>query len=222
MEKKRFPIQGGFDVSWSAAERAYARYAEVFGKEQSIERMAERGGFGLLEFFVFYTKAPCRATDPIWKCSLGSVQDQLLRVLREADFRRSGRVENKTKMIHSVQDLAEHMGEDPDESRMSRRLYKSTDCGAWLRFEWDQAGTKVMGVCVGSIVEGVEQCAETRHLTFPFTEHDWDDAVQAVEDDVDQIWAETHGCDQCGTETETGHIPINPDCSGCGGHGTVI
>ena len=53
-QAKRFPIQGGLTVSWVAAERAYRRYAELFGTDQSLERLAERGGFGLFEFAVLH------------------------------------------------------------------------------------------------------------------------------------------------------------------------
>lgn len=49
-DEKRFPIQGGLTVSWPAAERAYATYAKLYGRGQSLERLGERGGFGMLEF----------------------------------------------------------------------------------------------------------------------------------------------------------------------------
>jgi hypothetical protein len=62
MTEKRFPIQAPPDTpsrytypefkscSWALAERAYAVYASRYGTGQSLERMAERGGFGALEF----------------------------------------------------------------------------------------------------------------------------------------------------------------------------
>jgi hypothetical protein len=53
---RRFPIQGGHPVRWAIAEQAYARYASFFGKDQSIERMAERGGFGVLELDFFLSQ----------------------------------------------------------------------------------------------------------------------------------------------------------------------
>ena len=55
---RRFPIQGSWTsrrrpgwkpsgtVPWSVAEIAYAAYAARYGRGQSIETMAERGGFG--------------------------------------------------------------------------------------------------------------------------------------------------------------------------------
>ncbi len=53
--RKRFPIQGfALGVPWDAAEQAYTTYSERYGKEQSLERLAERGGFGLYEFAFLY------------------------------------------------------------------------------------------------------------------------------------------------------------------------
>ena len=56
---KRFPIQGGLTISWEAAEVAYKNYARFFGSSQSLERLAERGGFGLAEFSLL-----CRGDNP--------------------------------------------------------------------------------------------------------------------------------------------------------------
>ncbi len=64
MSERRFPIQGevgsnpngsrkyipATTVPWSEAEIAYATYSKIHGTSQSIERMAERGGFGREEF----------------------------------------------------------------------------------------------------------------------------------------------------------------------------
>ena len=63
MEDKLFPIQGGYNwnrdqtsrpivrygpcsVPWWLAEEAYKVYVSKFGNAQSLERIAERGGFG--------------------------------------------------------------------------------------------------------------------------------------------------------------------------------
>ncbi len=40
-------------VPWSVAERAYGAYSARFGKDQSLERLAERGGFGAGEMDMF-------------------------------------------------------------------------------------------------------------------------------------------------------------------------
>lgn len=53
--ERLFPIQretiGGVTrpachVPWSVAEKAYKAYVAQFGSDQSLERIAERGGFG--------------------------------------------------------------------------------------------------------------------------------------------------------------------------------
>lgn len=54
MSERRFPIQRGGTVDWVAAEQAYAAYAKSFGREQSLDRLAERGGFGIYEFCRLY------------------------------------------------------------------------------------------------------------------------------------------------------------------------
>src|SRR5690606_9962744 len=55
-----FPIQAErgakphpMKIPWSVAERAYSVYAARYGKGQSLERMAERGGFGPGEMDMF-------------------------------------------------------------------------------------------------------------------------------------------------------------------------
>lgn len=51
---KMFPIQArrggrlGY-ISWDMAEKAYEVYSFLYGTDQSLERLAERGGFGLTE-----------------------------------------------------------------------------------------------------------------------------------------------------------------------------
>jgi hypothetical protein len=40
-------------IPWSTAERAYAAYSVRFGTTQSLERLAERGGFGPRELDMF-------------------------------------------------------------------------------------------------------------------------------------------------------------------------
>lgn len=66
--ERRFPIQGGWSdaewrrlpatsVPWAHAEQAYRQYAKLFpdsARHQSLERLAERGGFGRSEFATLY------------------------------------------------------------------------------------------------------------------------------------------------------------------------
>jgi hypothetical protein len=52
--EKRFPIQRAGSVPWSEAEIAYKYYAKFFGSRQTLERLAERGGFCPAEFCSLY------------------------------------------------------------------------------------------------------------------------------------------------------------------------
>ena len=55
--ERRFPILNSgrrLTVSWTAAEIAYVSYSRHYGNSQTLERLAERGGFGLHEFAVLF------------------------------------------------------------------------------------------------------------------------------------------------------------------------
>ncbi len=47
---KTFPLQTSFytpeNLPWTIAEEAYKEYAKRYGTQQSLKRLAERGGFG--------------------------------------------------------------------------------------------------------------------------------------------------------------------------------
>jgi hypothetical protein len=122
-------------------------------------------------------------------------------------------------MITSLEVLAEFMGADsPMECSLSRRLYKDTTCGAWLKVIDDDPDVNVRaGVLIGSIVEGTEACTMSRSLTFPFSADDYQEAVRAVEEEAQEIWDSTHGCDDCGMDGA-----INPECKTCKGEGTIL
>lgn len=54
---KMFPIQRSYtkqkphptSIPWEVADLAYSVYSNLYGRDQSLERMAERGGFGAKE-----------------------------------------------------------------------------------------------------------------------------------------------------------------------------
>ena len=58
-DTRPFPIQSeglhgkSCTIPWWLAEIAYKYYSGLYGKEQSLERLAERGGFGRLEIVRF-------------------------------------------------------------------------------------------------------------------------------------------------------------------------
>lgn len=62
-EHKMFPLQtsrhaptGPRQIPWSVAEIAYGEYSRRYGTGQSLQRLAERGGFGWCEMDEFHPK----------------------------------------------------------------------------------------------------------------------------------------------------------------------
>jgi hypothetical protein len=60
MSERMFPIQSErgakphpIRIPWSVAEKAFSVYSARYGRDQSLERMAERGGFGPGEMDLF-------------------------------------------------------------------------------------------------------------------------------------------------------------------------
>lgn len=58
---KMFPLQtqqrcppGPREIPWSVAQKAYGEYSRLYGSSQSLERLAERGGFGWGEMDSLY------------------------------------------------------------------------------------------------------------------------------------------------------------------------
>lgn len=56
MGERRFPIMRGTirTIPWSIAEVAYREYVRRFGDSQTLERIAERGGFYISELDMLY------------------------------------------------------------------------------------------------------------------------------------------------------------------------
>lgn len=138
----------------------------------------------------------------------------------------------KTKTAKTIQtpaDVAAHFGADFDpnavmaenSARLSHRVYEDTACGAWAAFmRRDVADAWTFRV--GSIVEGIDAEVTPEEVTLPCTPADLDRAVKAVEDAAESLWNETHGCDACGPENDTGYRSINPNCASCHGEGTIL
>lgn len=63
---KRFPVMGVrsimpneiVSISWAQAEVVYKEYIRKFGDKQTLERIAERGGFYFEEIVGLLTKVP--------------------------------------------------------------------------------------------------------------------------------------------------------------------
>jgi hypothetical protein len=65
MAKKWFPLQHKhsphgerFRVPWAVAEKAYAVYAKRYGTDQSLDMLADRCGFGVLELIMLLADVP--------------------------------------------------------------------------------------------------------------------------------------------------------------------
>lgn len=77
-------------------------------------------------------------------------------------------------------------------------------------------------VNIGSIVEGVDECPETRTLFYPFTSEELESALSAVDSEAADIWNATHGCDTCQKHyglSDGALSPVWEECPDCGGHG---
>ena len=47
-------------------------------------------------------------------------------------------------------------------------------------------------------------------------------AIADTEKQADEIWKDTHGCDDCPENPETGFHMIDPNCKTCDGEGVII
>lgn len=74
LNRRLFPLQcarrnypgaaAPLSIPWSVAEKAYGVYASLYGTGQSLERLAERGGFGVEEMDQLY---------PLWREEVSEV-----------------------------------------------------------------------------------------------------------------------------------------------------
>lgn len=116
--------------------------------------------------------------------------------------------------VNNMKELLEARGlGEKDFGDLKRNTYKYTDCGAWI-VEEDN------GVSVGSIVEGVDGGATPVTLTYPFDHGDLWDALESIERECNEIWMQTHGCEDCYPDEADGRV--NPECKTCEGEGVVI
>ena len=103
--------------------------------------------------------------------------------------------------------------------------------GTWK--DLDEKGVLVTAMMVGSIVEGVDQCAES----IVVEAHQLDEepaefyrrfyvALSEVERDAEAIWNETHGCETCakhfGRDLDGELSPVWTDCPDCEANGRFV
>jgi hypothetical protein len=102
-------------------------------------------------------------------------------------------------------------------------------------------GVEVIGVSVSSIVEGIDPCTDTVTLEgSEFTIPAFWQAVEDTDEQANEMWMETHGCEQCAKlwqaegrtvsggyeftlfEGNDGITPVHDECKSCSGLGAVI
>jgi hypothetical protein len=55
-QKRLFPMQRGPAIPWSLAATIYAAYSKLYGTQQSLEKLAARGGFSWREVEVIFAE----------------------------------------------------------------------------------------------------------------------------------------------------------------------
>ena len=101
------------------------------------------------------------------------------------------------KRINSPNDIASHLGMPGAEMhQIEKAIFKRTSCGAWVAFEtasqehlgdWEVEFTYLL---VGSIVEGSDVECTTHRLKLPTTSEEFEDAMNSVEEEAEEIWRE--------------------------------
>lgn len=91
-----------------------------------------------------------------------------------------------------------------------------------------KTGKTVIQFECGSIIEGSDAEVNASPVTLPCTPEDLDAAIQYVEDEVQTIWNNTHGCDGCQKLCEQEHGAgswggaVHPECPECDGDGVPL
>jgi hypothetical protein len=99
-------------------------------------------------------------------------------------------IENEADMLKTMQATTREGAE--------RNLYEYSNCGAWIEF-------LDYGIRIGSIVEGCEFDTATYPLTYPFSEKDYSDRVEAIEAEAKDTWKWANESDgEHGTPMEEG------------------
>lgn len=111
-------------------------------------------------------------------------------------------------MIRNLLDLSMHLGCAETVASISRRLYKDTECG--ISFWADRTSVSVAGYA-----EGTDAECQPYVLTFPFTDTEFDKAVENADAEGCLLFDETH-CSECGAEVPTAYCDcFAADCHGC-------
>ena len=66
MTQRMFPMQKGPPIPWETAKVIYRAYSRLYGTQQSLERLGERGGFGWAEVPVIFKELE-RRYPALWR-----------------------------------------------------------------------------------------------------------------------------------------------------------
>lgn len=78
------------------------------------------------------------------------------------------------------------------QQRFAKGVYDHTSCGAWARLVMADTDYSVIGIEVGSIVEGTRESVPGKTIFFPFTLGTWRDLISAIEQHADYLWHEAN------------------------------
>lgn len=99
--------------------------------------------------------------------------------------------EEEGKAFHAacVAEVAKFFGEPEDVTleRLNRRIYKATDCGAWVNFSMTKPAVQF-----GCIIEGSDAELQCDWLVWPFEQAHIEAALQWLEDESDVLWKEAN------------------------------
>ena len=76
-------------------------------------------------------------------------------------------------------------------AEVKRNTYKYTECGAWCETVTDEWGD-VIGLRLGSIVEGSDACTESYTLEFPFYVNEFWVSLDQIEEEAEYLWQEAN------------------------------
>jgi hypothetical protein len=132
--------------------------------------------------------------------------------------------------------------EEPDDPEgmgreVTRQLYGDDlyQLGTWA--DMDKRGELILAFTISSIVEGVEQCTDTITVEIDHENETAETigarywaAVEDVNNQANEIWGATHGCDNCrqwfnkqGWDIDDDdYSPIWDHCPECYGKGTIL
>tara|TARA_R100001086_G_scaffold199616_1_gene115787 strand:- start:63 stop:365 length:303 start_codon:yes stop_codon:yes gene_type:complete len=93
-------------------------------------------------------------------------------------------MKNKTNTINNLAEFMDARGFGETEfHQVEKNTFNYTNCGAWIETHPD-------GIAVGSIVEGSDADCTPHYLKYPFELDEFWKALQAIEDEAEQIWVE--------------------------------